>query len=70
MEKRITIAILAMFVAGCSPAPKSSGRTLTEAQRDSVLGRHSAPVGRALEATDEEAKRAAQMNAAVDSLPR
>jgi PBP1b-binding outer membrane lipoprotein LpoB len=69
MTKSIAVAILAMLLAGCSAGPKAGGRTLTEAQRDSVLGRYSPPVGRALDATAGEAKRAADMNAAVDSMP-
>jgi len=73
MSKWIAAAILAMFAAGCSQgaAPKHE---LTEAQRDSVLGRSDLPgasaVGRAMQASDKEAHHAADLNAAVDSLPK
>ena len=50
-----------------------STRTLTEAQRDSVLARSILPgagvVGRAMSASDAGSKRADDMKAMMDSLP-
>jgi len=73
MSRWIAAAILAIFAAGCSPAAAPQ-RQLTEAQRDSVLGRSKLAganaVGRAMDASDEAAQHAAETNAAVDSLPR
>ena len=70
------LALLALAaVAGCSGSSDRSTRApLTERQRDSVLARTSLPgastVGRAMDASDDQARRAAATNAQVDSLPR
>ena len=71
-------AALLLVLAGCATRHGAGSSTvsrtgLAEHQRDSILGRSSLPgastVGRALSATDEEARHAAGLNAAVDSLP-
>ncbi len=73
MNRVMTIAILAMLAGGCSAAQDGPKKTLTERQRDSVLSRTDLPgadvVGRAMRASDVEARRATRMDAAVDSLP-
>jgi hypothetical protein len=64
--------LVALALGGCAKSQDST-RTLTERQRDSVLSRSSLPgastVGRAQGASDGAARRAASMNAQVDSLP-
>jgi hypothetical protein len=74
MTRAWMLALALLVAAGCAPK-KTAGRTpLTEHQRDSVLAKEPIPgatgVGRALETSDAEARRAARMNAQVDSLPR
>jgi hypothetical protein len=73
MSKWIAAGILAMFAFGCSQGA-APHQELTEAQRDSVLARSrlagAGGVGRAMQASGEEASHAADLNAAVDSLPR
>lgn len=67
----VAVGVLASL-GGCSRSHET--RALTERQRDSVLSRSSLPgastVGRAMSTSDAEARRAAGMNAQVDSLPR
>ncbi len=68
-------AALCLAIAGCSAAAKDSARApLSERQRDSVLARTPIPgastVGRAMDAGDDQARRAGALNAQVDSLPR
>ena len=75
MKRIVMVVILAMSCGACSssktPEPAS---TLTEAQRDSVLGRSGVPgaagVGRAQGASGIEAEHSTSVNAMVDSLPR
>ncbi len=76
MRRVGTLGVLAMVLAlgACAKAHDTTAhRELTEQQRDSVLGRSSLPgastVGRAMSASDGEERRAADMNAQVDSLP-
>lgn len=74
---RTTIAVLSLLAAcaaGCGPRTAPAARVpLTERERDSVLARSSLPgapvVGRALDAGDRAAERAAGV-AAADSLFR
>ncbi len=75
MKRWLALAMLAGIAAGCSAGhERAATGTLSEARRDSVLARSSLPganaVGAALNASGEEAARAARMNAQVDSLPR
>jgi PBP1b-binding outer membrane lipoprotein LpoB len=73
MRRLTLITILALALAGCSKSAPHAESTLTEHQRDSVLAKSSLPgatvVGRAMATDDAEARRAANMNAQVDSLP-
>jgi hypothetical protein len=75
--KRVAVLVpmlAVLVVAGCAKPQSAAKAPLTEHQRDSVLAREPIPgatgVGRALQTSDAEARRAAQMNAQVDSLPR
>ena len=75
MPRMMMILILVLMSGGCSSnTPPEPARTLTEAQRDSVLGQSDVPgasaVGRAQGVSGIEAKHAAGVNAMVDSLPR
>ena len=71
----VSLVLLAL-TAGCGTHSNSGTKVaLTERQRDSILATEkaipgAAGVGRALDASDAEAARAANMNAEVDSLPR
>jgi hypothetical protein len=69
----IVISIVVVVLGACAPKQEGSGRVLTERQRDSVLSRSKLPgasaIQRTMSTTDAEARRAAQMNAQVDSLP-
>ena len=73
---RCLVVLMALAaVAGCSGSGNRSARApLTERQRDSVLARTSLPgastVGRAMDVSDDQARRSAAANAQVDSLPR
>jgi hypothetical protein len=66
-------ALLCLITLGCSPQSRSARAPLTERQRDSVLAQSALPgasvVGRALDASDRAADRAAGVQAA-DSLFR
>lgn len=69
------VAAAALLAAGCSGSSDSGAKVvLTEHQRDSVLSKSVLPgagvVGRALDVSDAESRRAAGMGATVDSLPR
>ncbi len=75
MRRLSLLAVAALILAaGCSGAKSETARQITERERDSVLSRSSLPgagvVGRAMDAGDREAARAAGLNAQVDSLPR
>ena len=75
MKRIVMVAILAMSCGACSSAKtEEPASTLTEAQRDSVLGRSDVPgagaIGRAHGASGIEAKHSTGVNAMVDSLPR
>ncbi len=70
----IVLALLAAALgAACSREP-SAGRSLTERERDSTLGRSSVPgagaVSRALGQSDRAAGEARALDAQVDSLTR
>jgi hypothetical protein len=56
----------AASLAGCSRSAPKPASTLTEAQRDSAIARSSLPgadvVGRAMQASGREARRAAEMD--------
>jgi hypothetical protein len=67
------LVALVVFAAGCGKNSSQASRTpLTERQRDSILATEPIPgasvVGRALNASDRAAARAANMNATTDSL--
>ena len=73
---RATLVVCAVLIGlgACAPKQESGGsRTLTERQRDSLIGRSALPgaavVQRAMSSTDAEARRAARMQAQVDSMP-
>jgi hypothetical protein len=70
----LALVLAALAVAGCAKPRSAAQAPLTEHQRDSVLAKEPIPgatgVGRALQTSDDEARRAAEMNARVDSLPR
>ena len=75
MKRMIAIAILAMLAGACSAGQdQTPKKTLTEAQRDSVLSRSYLPgagvVGRAMSASGAERKHSDAMNAMTDTLPR
>ena len=63
-------ALVACALAGCSHGSAKPAASLTERQRDSILAREPIPgadvVGRAMQASDREARRAVNM----DSLTR
>lgn len=67
----ILVAALGLVAAGCS-SHADSGVTLTERQRDSIIARSPLPgasvVGRAMNVSDAQERRADRMNAAMDSL--
>ncbi len=73
MKRVIVVAAALLALAGCAKS-ESTQKNLTERQRDSILAKEPIPgatgVGAALKASDNEAKRAADMNAQVDSLTR
>ena len=64
----VLVTALAVFAAltGCSRSAGRPASTLTEAQRDSAIARSSLPgadvVGRAMQASGREARRAAAMD--------
>ena len=67
----VALAVCAALVAcaalaGCSRSAERPASTLTEAQRDTAIARSSLPgadvVGRAMQASDREARRAAAMD--------
>ena len=67
MRRRTTALVLGLIVlAGCAKPESKPATTLTEHQRDSVLATEPIPgastVGRAMQAADREANRAAQMD--------
>lgn len=69
MRRLLVLAALSFAaVAGCARHDAPAGAALTERQRDSILAREPVPgaatVGRALDASDRAAGRAA----AIDSL--
>jgi len=72
MTKRATLALALALLAlsGCAKGAERPASTLSEAQRDSAIARSSLPgadvVGRAMQASGREARRAANM----DSLTR
>jgi len=72
MTARLLVTLALLALAGCSSAPRASRAPLSERQRDSVLARSSlagaGAVGPALSMSDDQARRAQGMNAAVDSL--
>jgi len=63
--------LLAAALAGCSGGDRSTGRQLTQRQRDSTLGRSVIPgsstVTRALQVSDRAAAAAAARNAEVEA---
>jgi hypothetical protein len=67
----ILVAALGLVAAGCS-SHADRGVTLTERQRDSIIARSPLPgasvVGRAMNVSDAQERRADRMNAAMDSL--
>ncbi len=68
-----SVAVLGL--AGCSGSGAHAARApLSERERDSVLAKTNLPgastVGRAMDASDDQARRAAATNAQIDSLPR
>ena len=72
----LLVALLTLVaVAGCSGSGDHAARApLSERERDSVLARSNLPgastVGRAMDASDDQGRRAAATNAQIDSLPR
>jgi hypothetical protein len=66
----LVVALAALAIAGCA-RQGSTGRQLTQRQRDSTLGASALPgafvVKRALKESDRAAGAAAEMNAQVDS---
>ena len=67
------LALLALMGAGCAPRSDQASRApLTERQRASLIARSRLPgssvVGRSLAVSDQSSARAAEMNAATDSL--
>ena len=73
---RVGLAVwgLILLLAGCAARNEpATTKTLTERQRDSLIGRSVLPgaavVQRSMSVSDVEARRAAAMNAAVDSMP-
>ena len=75
MHRRVlAVAVALSLTAGCSAQKTEATKSLTERQRDSILAQEPIPgasvVGRALDASDREAARAATLNAQTDSLPR
>ncbi len=69
--RTITLAALALTLAGCGGSETTLAKRLTTRERDSILATQkaipgAATVGRALETSDRAANRAAQ----VDSLTR
>ena len=71
MDLRRPIVVAAVFtlvatLTGCSHSAERPASTLTEAQRDSAIARSSLPgadvVGRAMQASGREARRAAGMD--------
>ncbi len=74
MRWTLTLAVVMLILAaGCSDQKTETTKHLTEHQRDSVLAKSSLPgasaVGRAMDAGDREASRAADLGAQLDSLP-
>jgi hypothetical protein len=67
-------AVVLALATGCSGRKPEATKELTEHQRDSVLAQSVLPgagaVGHAMSAADREARRAASMDAQVDSLSR
>ncbi len=74
MRKALVVAAALLALAGCAKSESTEKKNLTERQRDSILAKEPIPgatgVGAAMKAGDNEAKRAADMNAQVDSLAR
>ncbi len=75
MKRFVMVVILAVSCGACSGSKtQEPASTLTEAQRDSVLGQSNVPgagaIGRAQGAGGIEADHSAGVNAMVDSLPR
>jgi hypothetical protein len=74
MKRAWMLVVTLLAIAGCAKPQAADKVPLTEHQRDSVLAKEPIPgafgVGRALATSDREARRAADMNAQVDSLPR
>ena len=70
----VVLTVLLLVLAGCSKGAERPASTLTEAQRDSAIARSSLPgadvVGRAMQVSGREARRAGSMDATVDSLSR
>jgi hypothetical protein len=65
--RRILVLLLVLAAcAGCSKAEKKAAPQLTERQRDSILSTEPIPgadvIGRAMQVTDREAKRATDMD--------
>ena len=75
MRRKLLLAAVALVLtAGCAARKTEATKHLTERQRDSILAQTPLPgagvVGRALDASDRQAARAATMDAQTDSLPR
>lgn len=75
-SKTLCVLVLMILAAGCSQReaqPEPASR-LTEHQRDSVLAKSdllgARVAGRAIEASDDAAVRAAHMDATLDSLTK
>jgi hypothetical protein len=62
----IVALLIGCAVSGCSNGNRTSGRVLSERQRDSVIARSSLPgastVGRALQESDKASVRAASLD--------
>jgi hypothetical protein len=74
MRRVIMMIGLALSIAGCGITEGGDGGSkLTEKQRDSVLARSglagTSAIGRTMATSDAETRRAAEMNAQIDSLP-
>ena len=75
MRRVITTIVLAAAIGGCGITQGGDGGSkLTEAQRDSVLGKSglagTSAIGHAMSSADAQSKKAATLDAQIDSLPR